>query len=477
MVGRGVRGGPVRVLARRWWGGGLVLPLALSALFAAGCDSSSSSQPDAAGGGGHAGSRGSAGGHAMGTGGSSVGPGIGGSTGAGGAVVDAGGAGGGGATGAGGVVADAGAPDGTGTGTGAGGGGGSGCPLPTSVPGAWSEVAAPAGLTSFAVRDSFALGADDIIFAGVISAASGTGAQARFLRWTGGCWSVELSVPVSADVFLGPAPSVHGSAPSDLWAVAGQSIFHRLASGPWQPVDDGWRSHVGVAANGPAPNLNLNRIRVAAPDDVWITETNNIFHRTAAGWTGYNFDQAQTAPAISFRFADLWIDSPASVWVAGGSDVQGSTMDPAFVHHFDGAAWTPFGVATYHVYSVWRSGSILWLATPGNLATDNGTTVQRTLRAFSGAQAPTVPIAGFDPAAPVSITRLWGRSAQDVWGAGDNLVHYDGSSWSVVADAPAPVRSNDFTGAFVGGDPAATWVVTSGARFFRRPVAPGVTTP
>jgi len=51
------------------------------------------------------------------------------------------------------------------------------------------------------------------------------------------------------------------------------------------------------------------------------------------------------------------------------------------------------------------------------------------------------------------------------------VVHFDGANWTLQTDVPAATHSTtqDWTNTVVGGDPAATWLVTPGPRFFRRP--------
>lgn len=66
-----------------------------------------------------------------------------------------------------------------------------------------------------------------------------------------------------------------------------------------------------------------------------------------------------------------------------------------------------------------------------------------------------------------------GRAANDIWAAGSDVAHFDGTTWRVPADLPPPARSptSDFTHTFVTGDPRAVWLVTPGPRFFRSPVS------
>ena len=402
-------------------------------------------------------------GEAPGSGGAGEGPGSGGAgeaPGSGGAAgTPAGGAGGGGGPGSGGA---AGTPGG---GAGAGGGGQPGCSIPSGPAGTWVEIPAPTGQSNFFITDAFAAGSDDLLFAGSTFDPTGLAApaNARLLRWTRGCWTVELMIPPSATT--PDHPSVHGTGPNDLWATASDLLYHRDAQG-WTPfADQTWRSTVHQPPSYLGA-LQFHRVRAAAPNDIWVAATSNVLHWSGASWTTYNFDDPgypNTSAAIGYGFNDIWIDSPSSVWLVGESDQVGNTMSLGFVHHFNGASWTHAGAAVGNIDAIWRAG-VLWLAQPS----EDGL----TLRSFDGTSASGVQIAGVAPF--VDMTSLFGRGANDLWAAGGDVAHFDGQSWSQAADAPAPARNstNLVTNTFVTGDAGSVWLVTPGPRFFRKITAP-----
>ena len=67
-------------------------------------------------------------------------------------------------------------------------------PPPPTKMNVWTEVPAPIGQTRFVVTDAFAVATDDLLFAGYVpNDADGTG-TARIMRWTRGCWTVELEL-------------------------------------------------------------------------------------------------------------------------------------------------------------------------------------------------------------------------------------------------------------------------------------------
>jgi hypothetical protein len=385
----------------------------------------------------------------------------------GGAGTSAGGSGGTAAGGAGGGV--------VGGATGTGGQGQPGCPLPAGIVGSWVEVTPPTGQSGFRVTDAFAVGTDDILFAGSTNdpASLAQPSNARVLRWTQGCWSVELLIPASASP--PDLVSVHGTGPNDLWAAGSDLLYHRDAQGWTRFADESWRSEI---RQPPFMNaFETHRVRAAAVGDVWVAASSNILHWNGQ-WTTYNFDDAaypNAGASVGYDFADIWIDAPNSVWVVGSIDQVGNTMEPGGTHHFDGASWTHVPIGVFAIFAIWRAGSLLWLAEP-TLGDVNGRTESLTLRSFDGTpNAPAVEIAGVDPTQrSVAITSLFGRGAGDVWGAGDDVAHFDGTGWSLAQDAPAAAHppNSDIRNTVVTGDAGSIWLATPGPHFFRKATGP-----
>jgi hypothetical protein len=447
---------------------------------AGGCSSNSPASGSGLGGNtGHAGTGGrpsgaggAAGSSPNGAGGAAVGGSNGGgSGGAGGLAV-------GGAGGGPGVAGAAGTPTGGAAGVGAAGAGGQGqpgCPIPSGPVGSWVEVPAPVGQSGFHVSDAFAVGSNDLLFAGSTFDPAGAAApaNARLLRWTEGCWTVELTIPAS--VTAPDAPSVHGTGPNDLWATASDLLYHRDAQGWTAFADQTWRSLVRQPPSFVGP-IEFRRVRAAAANDFWVAASSNMLHWSGQSWTTYNFDDPDypnASASVGFSFNDIWIDSPSAVWVVGPSDQVGNTMSQGFVHHFDGANWTHTAVGVGNVFAIWRGGAVLWLAQP-TLADVNGQTETLALRAFDGTSAPAVQIAGVDPTqSSVLMSSLFGRGASDTWAAGQDVAHFDGQGWSLASDAPAAARnSGDLNNTFVTGDAGSVWLVTPGPRFFRKVTSP-----
>ncbi len=384
-----------------------------------------------------------------------------------------------GSTGQGGSAA-AGGPGTGGVAAGGAGGGAAGqlgCSISAGPAGAWVEIAAPSGQSGFTVTDAFAAGSDDLLFAGSTAPPGSTPAGAEVLRWTQGCWTVDLAVaPSAANDF--PHPSVHGTGPGDLWATASDLLYHRDAHGWARFTDDSWRGLVHLPGGAFGNTLQFNRVRAAAPNDIWIAATSNMLHWSNEAWAAYNFDDPgypTQGASVGYSFAGIWIDSPSSVWPIGPSDQVGNTMDFAFLHQFDGSGWTHTGLGVDPtVYAIWRAGSVLWLA-HSTRALINGQSVAPNMQSFDGTSVTGVVIPAVDPTEPPpTLSSLFGHGDSDLWAAGNDVAHFDGQSWSLVSDAPAAAHAavDEPTNTFVTGDAGSVWLVTPGPRFFRKVTSP-----
>lgn len=350
-----------------------------------------------------------------------------------------------------------------------------GCAPLASAPGVWAELSPPAGVAGLRVSDAFAVATDDFFFTGAVIDANGIPTSTHVLRWSHGCWSDELMY-APPPILSNFRPSVHGTGPADVWAVAGELIFHRDAQGWSLFADDSWRAQL----RQPLPFMNpldLVRVRAAGVNDVWVAATAHMLRWNGSAWTVYNLDTAgypdQTA-SIGYNYYDFWFDGPNDVWVGATGDQVGNTMDGGLAFHFDGTNFAPFPVNPgTPVYSIWRGGASLWLASL-HLSFANGVTTTVPLQRLEGSTSEGVQVQGIDPnASSPFFTTLWGRGAGDLWASGDNVAHFDGQQWTLVTDAPPPTRTQG--GPFdtvVTGDAVSVWLTAPGPRFFRRMTAP-----
>jgi hypothetical protein len=337
------------------------------------------------------------------------------------------------------------------------------CPQVPAPGASWTEIPPPAVTPGFAVTDAWAAGPDDFFFVGSDpSPDNGFTASTRrkVVRWDQGCWSVELAVDGGAS-----SPQVSGTAPDDVWVTVSDAIYHRDANG-WSPLDPGLAS--GIA---PAPGnvLFLTDVQARTRDDVWFTDHATILHLLDGQWIKQQLSAGPPgeSASITYFFNTISIVGANDVWIGGGSDQIGNTMDPASLYHFDGQAWTIHEVGQFDVDSLWPLGTApdaFWVSLPPAAGRP------LPIRRFETDQVTVPDIAGWTLGTPV--TSLWGRAANDVWAAGGDIAHFDGTSWSRVADAPDAVVS-DVNGispdrSVVTGDANATWLVGVGPHFFRK---------
>jgi hypothetical protein len=127
----------------------------------------------------------------------------------------------------------------------------SGCaPWPLPADG-WVELTGPPGLDGGVATAAWAAGTDDVFFA----------VGGRVVRWTRGCWRVELGAG-------GGFAWVSGTAPDDVWATVSGAVYHRDAAG-WGPPDDRWRAQIEVP--GRTTTSGVHYIQPWRRDEVWAT--------------------------------------------------------------------------------------------------------------------------------------------------------------------------------------------------------------
>jgi hypothetical protein len=328
----------------------------------------------------------------------------------------------------------------------------------------WTEVVPPASLEGLVIKDAWAAGRDDLFFVGALPV-PGNDLQsvAQIVRWTRGCWSLELSVPIAAQLSV----SISGSAPGDVWAVMGNALFRGDGTG-WSRADDEMQAlltaqHPGYAAVPFA-------VRVAA-GTIWVMGKTFIWRRDAGGWQMFELTNADvfgtndpTGSRGSFWFTSLWAGGRDDVAVGGAIHELGTIADAAFVYRYDGSGWTRQGVSEGHVASLWGDGSGgLWVS-----ASNGGPNPPLFHAGRPGFGIDIVPIDGWPEGSEVKA--LWASAPDDLLAASDgSLARWDGGAWKMAAAPPTTVAHDD---AVLVGDAGSTlqsiWIVHSGPRFFHR---------
>ncbi len=261
------------------------------------------------------------------------------------------------------------------------------------------------------------------------------------------------------------SPRIAGTSPTDVWLTATDTLYHRDAAG-WTAQDDAWRATITPLPLYGTPRLTDVQPRTA--DEVWFTTSYANLRLSNGKWQSWELATGEPdAPAsITWFFSKLSVARPDDVWAAGGSDQVSNTMDPAALYHFDGTSWSFRYAGVFGVGDLWPAAGEgqFWLAVP--VSAEQLYTIGLSGSA-TGPLTP-VPITGWH--GTNEVVSLWGRSPTDVWAAGEDVAHYDGTTWTEVPGTPDAVRdiNHVYSESLVTGDATATWLVGRGPRFFRQ---------
>jgi hypothetical protein len=299
--------------------------------------------------------------------------------------------------------------------------------------------------------------------------------------------------------FTGWIVAMAGTGPEDLWvATDGDILGHRTATGwtttpsnssfaaPWDmhsfsPTDAWaagpsgylrhWDGNTWTAVPGAYETYS---VWGAAPDDVWIGGTNGYMYH----WDGGTMTTSMSMFSQGWFFGDIWGTGPGNVWAAGSRSVSFG-VSALRLQHWDGGQWNEVdplggGLALHGsgASDIWMAGrrgmlqhwnGSSWSA-PRTLTTDTmmgiwaasdtaafavdsaGRALRWNGSAWTAAQTPATFLAAVS-----------GTAADDVWGVGTAIVHFDGQSWSTLVDnstvnASSAVWPVSRTEAWTGGD-------------------------
>lgn len=346
-------------------------------------------------------------------------------------------------------------------------GGGNCGPVPPAGP-TWSELPAPPNQVSgLTVTDAWPAGQDDFFFAGAFpfTVADGGSAGWAVLRWTHGCWTVELQQTTPQQ----QTPRIAGTSPSDVWLTAGDALYHRDQQA-WTQQDNAWRA--AIPANPFTTEAPvLTDVQPLTSSEVWFTAQYAVLRLLNGQWQAWELTSGSPNQGGSgySEFRSLWVSVSNDVWAVGGAEVIGSTVPPASAYHFDGTSWTTYRVGNFDAYAIWPAAAPeqFWVAVATGVQPNPLTLLDGNASPISAATS--ISIAGW-PAAR-EIVSLWGRSSSDVWAAGEDVAHYDGTAWAEVPGTPDTVTDLNQTGhtySIVTGDATSTWLVGRGPTFYRQ---------
>lgn len=270
------------------------------------------------------------------------------------------------------------------------------------------------------------------------------GASARFLRWNGNTWTLTTVTPnvTYNGVFCNSSNNCH--------AVG-------AANGGSQTILD-WNgsSWTRATPGGTTGNIDLESVSCAASNDCWAVgnraaSVKIFYHWNGSSWTGTS---VASFANTSFPFSGISCGSTTDCWAVGG--------DATFAH-YTGGAWVAVatGLPSTQYNGVFCNNTSDCWAVGNNSSGDlfvhwNGSSWTRI-----GPSA-TVPNANL-----LSVTCAKtpaGGTSNDCWAVGatsggDNIAHWDGSSWARVGPSAsiADVNYNGVTMINPMTQPEAAW--------------------
>ncbi len=280
--------------------------------------------------------------------------------------------------------------------------------------------------------------------------------------------------------FFGTVDGLWGSAANDVWNVAASGVVNHWDGREWALVSSGttndlahvWGSGAAEAwAVGPAGTvLNWNGLgwsvvadgSAAALGAVWGNGANDVWASGPIHWDGSAWTQGATANSVAA--SGLCGFAPDDVWAVGQGFL--TPNGTGYIAHWDGLNWTIDGIDGVYVPAqasatslgpsemraawcgdrsdVWAVGKMIAITGP----------IVDTIAHWDGTTWSPVANPMLEP-----LSGVWGSSTGDIWAAGDSgtLLHWDATAWSVV---PSGVTAD--LGAVWGSGADDVWVVVRG---------------
>lgn len=329
----------------------------------------------------------------------------------------------------------------------------------------WRSMPAPGSIDLFGVWGS----GPDNVFA--------VGRQGAILHYQGADWK-EMASPTTADL-----RGVWGSGPNNVYAVGGSGTILHYNGVAWSaiesPTTKGLWSVSGsspsdayvVGESGTVLHFDGTTWRHIDIDDditllsVWRGSTGDVFAvgGSAALWrydgTGWTRDEAPAGEDGAYT----WIQS---VWGWTPSDVFAVGQNGAILHYQEGRGWQrKRSPSPRWLHGVWVSarGQVIAVGEVGTIlhyesAWTSLPQAPHDIEAFwaSGPENIYIGRSGYyeygfnqlshydgtswQPVGKRTATAIWGRSATEVYAAGDALHIFDGKEWEDIAIPSGPTR-------------------------------------
>jgi hypothetical protein len=306
----------------------------------------------------------------------------------------------------------------------------------TSTGQTWSTIPLPAGFTAFAL---WAGSPTNLLVAGRNSGSF----HALILHYDGTTWNEQFR---SSETVTTDGAAFSGSSASDVLAVIGDRQVLRKQGDEWVDVGPGDEEESYVSV------WHSSGQRFAGGFISFIPQLGLLSHYDGTTWhesSDHGFDANGVVYDISGA-------SRTSVYSLGEESPSGQDPEEKYtdyrVVHFDGSSWSESHVVRlsrgdnpnpgdgYGLQGLWAiaSNDVFAVGSGGHIDHFNGT-------AWSPMTSPTT----------AHLFDVWGNSASNVYAVGEGgILHFDGSSWSVI---------NNTSASRVWGTTERVFVLTQGA--------------
>jgi len=282
--------------------------------------------------------------------------------------------------------------------------------------------------------------------------------------WAASVWTLSSSPNRGAD--FNRLNAVTAVSSSDAWAVG---LARNAPTGQWRTLTehfDGTAWRLVASPNVGSSTNELDAVDAASGTDAWAVgqEFSGSAERTLAEhFDGVTWSVVPT-PNVGAANNDLRgvaVVSSSDVWAVGSS--LGAVIQP-MVQHFDGTAWSvvpvpaPAGGGFLRAVAAVSSNDV-WAV--GGVGDDGDATLAEHWNGTAWSIVAT-PSSIFED----SLSAITVGSATDIWAAGNNgsstlTEHWNGSAWSIVP-SPNPIPSsqgNSFLTGIVELGPTDVWAV------------------
>ena len=290
----------------------------------------------------------------------------------------------------------------------------------------WNGVAWLPSAVAVSVMYIDALAPDNVWVSG------SSGSKGAVAHWNGATWTVRIDAETAFTTY----PSVAAFAANDAWVSSSIGNAHHFDGTHWLNAD---QVVVNASAGGHVAMKRFGSMIVAAGYDGYV------YRYRGASYARYSPSSNMAGPY--FGFVATWSAAPDHLIAI---DARASAF------HFDGFRWTKRTIDADTVpqnnRAIWgASRSAVWVAsTNGRIHHWNGNTWSKAHEVV---------------ASPFS--DVFGTSANDVWFAGNAVVHFNGATYDTVIISGAPPSFR----AVAGSGPNDVWLIgslpTGGTEIFR----------